>query len=261
MQAKEVQTYLQSMAGDWPYPTDTVDTFKAGDPTVEITGIAVGWMSYSWALEEAVRKNCNLFITHEPTLYDHHDKNPDVFRFEAANKKRHYIAEHGLVVLRCHDLWDRIPEIGIPDSWGAYLGFQNAVHGDDYIRIFDVGKKSALEIAQGVSAVLRQLGHERVQLIGPSDKQVRFVATGTGAITPFMRCLDEFQADMVICTDDGLWYWRDGALAIDAGVPLLVVNHAVSEEAGMVSLANHLRQIFPSIPIHHLPQRCMYQLV
>jgi hypothetical protein len=45
------------------------------------------------------------------------------------------------------------------------------------------------------------------------------------------------------------------------GIPVIVVNHAVSEEAGLMNLARHLSERYPAVPVHHVPQRCMYQLI
>ncbi len=47
MKARDLQSYLQSLNGGWVDPQKTVDTFKSGDPGAEVTGIAVGWMSYT----------------------------------------------------------------------------------------------------------------------------------------------------------------------------------------------------------------------
>ena len=49
--------------------------------------------------------------------------------------------------------------------------------------------------------------------------------------------------------------------AIDRDLPLLVVNHASAEEWGMRSLATYLKAQFPGLPIHHLPQGCLYRSV
>lgn len=261
MDGQDLQEYLQSLRGEWIYPEDTVDTFKSGNAGTEIHGIAVGWMSYTWALERGLELGCNVFVTHEPTFYDHYDNDPSIFRFSPAHDKRRFIENNDLVIIRCHDLWDLLPAIGIPDTWGSFLGFGPPIDANEYIRVYDAGGRSALEITRQVAGRVKPLGQEAVQFIGPMDKRVNRVCTGTGAITPMFTYIEEFDADMAICSDDGLWYWRDGAYAIDAGIPLLVINHAVSEEAGMISLANLLRSQFPNIPVHHIPQQCMFRLV
>ena len=53
-----------------------------------VKGIAVGWMSYFDSLRRAVALGCNLFVTHEPTYYDHLDADRSVFEFDIARAKK-----------------------------------------------------------------------------------------------------------------------------------------------------------------------------
>lgn len=261
MLARELREYLRSLDGGWVNWDNTVDTFKSGEPEREITGIAVGWMSYTWALKKALELGCNLFITHEPTYYNHHDKDESLFRYETARAKREFIERNELIILRCHDLWDQVSDIGIPDSWAKQLGFSNPIAGEGYYRVYDVSGRTALDVGKQVALLVKSLGQEAVQLIGPPEKAVSRVAIGTGAITPFMHFLDTYQVDIAICTDDGFSYWRDGGLAIDMEFPVILVNHPVGELNGMKLLAEHLQEKFPDIPVHYIPQECMYRLV
>ena len=76
--AGNVHEYLRSLGADWVNPNRTVDTFKAGGPEAVVKGIAVGWLSYFDSLRKAHELGCNLFITHEPTYYDHRDRDESV---------------------------------------------------------------------------------------------------------------------------------------------------------------------------------------
>jgi len=261
MKARELQSYLQSLNAGWVNPERTVDTFKSGELDDTISGIAVAWMSYTWALKKALELGCNLFITHEPTYYDHFDNDAERFSLPGVRDKQRFIKANRLIILRCHDLWDQMPGIGIPDSWAGLLGLGSPIDGQGYFRIYDVSDRTAAEVAGQVAARTRSFGQQAVQLIGPADKPVTRLGIGTGAITPFLSFIRDYGVDLAICTDDGLSYWRDGAYAIDMGIPLIVVHHAVSEEAGVINLARHLQARFPEVPVHHIPQRCMYQLV
>lgn len=258
---RDLLDYFQSLAGDWSYPEDTVDTLKSGHQNWIIKGIAVSWMSYSNALEQAFYLGCNVFVTHEPTFYDHYDTNLSILTIPSVRQKKEWIEEHAMAIYRCHDLWDRIPDIGITDSWGKFLGFSNPVVKEDYLRVYHVRPQPALTLARMIATRLNTLNQPGVQLIGPSDAIVQKVCIGTGAITPFIPCLQRFEIDIAICTDDGLEYWRDGAFAIDMRVPIIVVNHPVSEEAGVIRMAETLRAAFPQVPVFHIPQHCMFQLV
>jgi putative NIF3 family GTP cyclohydrolase 1 type 2 len=261
MQASQIYDYLHSLDTGWVDWDKTVDTFKAGEPAEEVSGIAVGWMSYTWALERAVALSCNLFITHEPTYYDHLDQSERMLRRAEVQRKKRFIEENRLIILRCHDLWDQMPGMGIPDSWGELLGLGEMVAGEEFYRVYDVSGKTARQVAQQVAAHTQDFGQPGVQLIGPGDKPVRRACIGTGAITPLLWCIDKFKADLAICTDDGFTYWRDGAYALDNDLPVIVVHHHVSEEAGLRQLAKHMQERFPDVPVQHIPQRCMYTLV
>jgi len=259
--AGEVYDYLRSLDGGWVNWEKTVDTFKAGSPETEVKGIAAAWMPYNYALEKALELGCNLFITHEPTYYNHRDNDPDIFRFPAVTDKREFIEENGLVIVRCHDVWDRYPEIGIPTGWGKLLELGKPIDGKGYYYVYDGEGRSAGSIARQIAERTAGHGQPGVQLIGPEDKLVNRIALGTGAITPMFHFIEKLEADMAICTDDGFVYWRDGAYAIDAGFPVAVVNHPVSEDYPMKLLADQLTERFPNIPVHHIPERCMYKLV
>lgn len=259
--AGEVHSYLKSLDGGWVDWKKTVDTFKSGSPEAEVKGIAVGWMSYTDALKKALELGCNLFITHEPTYYNHRDDDPDIFRFPAVKAKREFIESNGLVIIRCHDAWDQYPKIGIPTGWGKLLELGEPIDGAGYYYVYDGKGLTAGAVARQIAARTASLGQPGVQLIGPEDKRVNRIVLGTGAITPMFHFIEKLAADMAICVDDDFTYWRDGAYAIDAGFPVAVVNHPVSEEHGMKLLAGHLRKKFPQVPVHHIPQRCMYKLV
>ena len=88
---------------------------------------------------------------------------------------------------------------------------------------------------------------------------IRSVAIGTGAITPFRQMVQDLRTDLAVCTDDGFTFWRDGSLAVDMEYPVVVVNHPCAEEVGLQRLAEHLKAKFPQVPVHHIPQKCMFK--
>jgi hypothetical protein len=264
MKAQDVQDYLRSLNGGWVNVEKTVDQFKTGDPNAEVRGVAVGWMGYTWALRKALELGCNVFVTHEPTFYDNYkdDAKEGIPDMPGARAKWQFVQDSGLVIIRCHDLWDQMPGIGIPASWGEWLGLGQPIAGGDGIfRVYDAGGRTARDVARQVAAKTKAFGQDVVELAGPADRPVNRICIGTGAITPFWRMLKEYDADMAICADDGIWYWRDGGYAIDNDIPLLVVHHHVAEEAGLMNLAKRLMSAFPAVPVHHIPERCMYTTI
>jgi putative NIF3 family GTP cyclohydrolase 1 type 2 len=261
VKARQIEAHFRSLDGGWVDWNHTTDRFLAGDPGTEVTGVAVVWMGTRAALVEAIGLGCSLCIVHEPLYHGGQGEDETMLRFSGMREKRAWIEGSGLAVYRCHDLWDQCPEIGIPDSWARTLGLGQAALADGYVRVFDVRGETAGTLARRVAAATRELGQGAVELLGDPETSVSRLALGTGAITPFTRFVDAYGADMAICSDDGFTYWREGGVATDLGIPVVVVNHAVSELPGMESLARHLRERFPAVPVHYLSQRCMFTLV
>src|SRR5437762_144605 len=105
--AREVVARIQQQVGV-PWQSDTVDTFKAGDPDTPVTGIAVTMMATLDVLQRAAAAGDNLIITHEPTFFDHMDvadQLPEKDKDPVLTEKKLFISKHGLVIWRFHDHW------------------------------------------------------------------------------------------------------------------------------------------------------------
>lgn len=268
--AGDVHDYLRSFGEEWIDPKRTVDTFKAGDSKLVVKGIAVAWMSYFDSLRKAQELGCNLFITHEPTFYNHTDLDKSFFDFEIAREKKAFLEQSDMAVIRCHDVWDRVAEIGIRDAWATFLGLENEIlaraptapsGARPYCGVYEIEPTTAAEFGKRIAGKLAPLGQQAVQLVGPANKQIRTVAVGTGAATSFRHMFNDLKADLAVCSDDGFTFWRDGAMALDMGYPVVVVNHACSEEIGMQRMAEHLAEKYSNIPVRHIAQKCMFQTV
>ena len=81
----------------------TVDTFKTGDPESKLTGIAVCMFADMQMLKEAVNKNCNFIITHEPVFYNHLDETLAYSDDPVYLEKAKFINDNNLVIFRFHD--------------------------------------------------------------------------------------------------------------------------------------------------------------
>ena len=259
LRAREAHEHLRSV-GTWvDWEGRTCDGFKYGDPDTEVTGIAVGWQSLQSALEEAQAKGCNLFITHEPTFYNHMDDDAAAKATEPAQRKMAFLERTGMVVYRCHDVWDIFPELGIVDAWSEFLGLGKPIAQAKYYNLHRVPPTTVWELAQRIAFRLAPLGEQAVQLMGRKWQMVHRLAVGTGAITQ-VRSMVELGADVVLTTDDGTWLWRDGAWIADLGLPMIRVNHMAAEIPGLRKLADYLRGRFPGIPVHFVGPTCSYEI-
>lgn len=259
MKAIDLLTHMKQ-AGHFVDWSGSCDGFKAGDPQAEVQGIAVSWQS-SWpALREAHESGCNLFVTHEPTFYVHMDDDPSVFEYPHVKAKKDWLDATGMVIYRCHDVWDAIPEIGIVQAWARQLGF---VEKPACERLFYQAYRvdcTVREMAERIKERCSSIGQTSVEILGHPEKRIYSVALGTGAIT-HLQTMQEMGADCAIMTDDGFAYWSAGCFALDSDYPLIVVNHATAEEPGMATLAEYLERTFPGIPVRHIPRGCLFTTV
>ncbi len=123
--AQQIIERIQKEVGV-PWHAQTVDTFKAGDPTTPVTGVAVTMMATLDVLQRAAAKGDNLVITHEPTFYTHLDSITDLEKQGDAvlAAKEAFIKEHHMVVWRFHDHWHMRKPDGIQLGMTKALGWE-----------------------------------------------------------------------------------------------------------------------------------------
>jgi len=105
MNTNDLREHLLGHA-PWVDRSNPVDTIKAGDPQREIATVGVGWMATIENLRAAVELGCELFVTHEPTFWQPEAPEDKLRRVAPGTAKTELLEATGLVVLRCHDVWD-----------------------------------------------------------------------------------------------------------------------------------------------------------
>jgi len=257
---QDVLDYIRCV-GTWVDWDRTVDGLIVGSAEAEVREAAVAWIPSLAALREAVRLGCQLFITHEPTFYSHGDELGHMHEWPGADEKKRFIEENGLTVVRIHDTWDRMPEVGIPWSWAAFLGIEGTPsESRPYLNVYPVPETTLEELAGKVAARTALLGEPMVQVVGDPEMVVRRVGIGTGCgCSPLSY--RQMGADAGVVCDDGTAYWRDIQWAADRGLGIIRVNHGTSEEPGVAAMARHLGERFPDVQFHHIGQGCRFRLV
>jgi len=249
MKAKEIFDHFRGV-GKWVNWDKTCDQFLHGDPDVEVKGIVTAWTATNAVLTAAADKGLNLFITHEPAFYQGYEETRT--GAQLVSKKRRLLDERGITLMRCHDTWDRMPEVGIVDAWGALLGFEVEPRPvESFYKVCLLGDTTVEDTANRILEKVKPLGQNTILILGDGHKRVSRMAIGTGAIThlPSMYDLD---ADLILATDDGTSSWTGGLWALDLGIPLLIVNHATSEKPGMQAMTGYLRREFPGVTVEYL---------
>jgi putative NIF3 family GTP cyclohydrolase 1 type 2 len=264
MTARELNGWLRSL---YSVPEPSVDRVIVGDPETVVRGVAVLWMPTWAALREALAKGCNVVVAHEPTFFSHHDL--DAFENDAGqlspaalkamsgtrDEKRRWIEENGMVVIRCHDVLDRMPG-GVADALTEALGFDpaNFLVNEPYYRVLKLepGVRAG-ELAQKMATVFGQIGQPGVAFYGDPERVVKKLGLGTGyACDPFHFV--QLGADMCVTIDDRIKTWIETEWADDAGFPMIVIHHGTSEEWGVRRLQEIIAEKFPDLTVRLLPQ-------
>lgn len=269
--ASELQQYLVSLT---QLRRKTVDRIIIGDPETRVKKTGTCWMPDWKTCKKAVESGVNVLVAHEPTFYTHWDldeKKGDYFRamqftkqlyIEQVEKKKKWIIENGLVIIRNHDTMDTLKDVGIPFALGKFLGFNNSdiIASRTYYNVYKVNKQPASVIAAYIARKLLEIGQPGVAFYGDPDRPVTSVGVGTGCACDPMEFAD-LKPDVFIAIDDVVRTWTQTAYATDTGQPLIIINHGTSEEMGMRMLNQLIKQKFPGIETIHFNQGCTYQWI
>jgi len=260
MKASDLDTYLKSLA---PVSEKTVDRIIVGNPETEVAKIGTAWMPYWDTCRDAVAEGVNVLVVHEPTFYTHRDLDGEMLYPETIAEKKRWIEEAGLVIIRCHDVLDKIQTaFGIPFAFGRGLGFADTdiLRATTYYNVYRCESIPALEVARRIAQRVKTLGQPGVGFYGAAARIVESVGLGTGmACNPI-----EFaglKPDMFVVINDAIQTWTQGEFSRDTGLPLVVMDHGTSEEFGVKALRDHLATVFAQFEVIHFQQGCSYQWI
>jgi putative NIF3 family GTP cyclohydrolase 1 type 2 len=254
-----VDRIKQNSSGEWR--ADTVDTFKAGDPSTVVTGVVTTAMATMTVLRQAVQSGANLIITAEPSFYSKGDSaTPAAGRGGAAAApdpifaaKNDYIKSNKLVIWRFSDHWrQRTPDplaIGLTDALG-WSTFRTA----DNPALVNVPVTSLDNLVSDIKRKLNARGGMRV--VGDPQLKVQRIGLlpGTTAIQAALKLLP--QVDAIVAGEVREWesveYVRDKVTAGEKK-SLVLVGRVVSENAGMNECARWLKTLIPELPTKWIP--------
>ncbi len=256
--AREVIARIQQQVGV-PWQSDTVDTFKAGDPDVPVTGIAVTMMATFDVLQRAAAAGDNLIITHEPTFFDHLDKAdqlPEKDNDPVLAEKRLFIKQHGLVIWRFHDHWHARNPDGIEAGMVHALGWEKFQDAHNQY-LFDIPETPLEKLA---SDIKRQLGIHIVRVVGDPGLRVTKVAMAPGAagFANHAKALEMPGVQALVIGEAQEWetveYVADAA-SEGKQKSVIILSHIPSEQAGMEECTRWLKTFVTEVPIQFIPAR------
>jgi putative NIF3 family GTP cyclohydrolase 1 type 2 len=238
-----------------PWTEPTVDTFKDGDSTARVTGIAVTMMATFDVLQRAAAHGANLVITHEPTFYVHFDK-LDVLEAEhdaVTAAKRAFIREHGMVVVRMHDHWHRRRPEPMSADLARRLGWDRYRSNESEF-VYRLPETSLGELA---SDIRRRLPAPTLRVVGDPALRVSTLVLVPGA-AGFDRHRQALRQSVQVLVIGEAREWETVeyvADAISAGQKqaLIILGHIPSEQDGMEDFAHWLGTFVPEVPVTFVP--------
>jgi putative NIF3 family GTP cyclohydrolase 1 type 2 len=239
-----------------PWAQETVDTFKDGDPTMPVTGVAVTMMATFDVVRRAAAQGANLVITHEPTFYDHFDK-LDVLEEEkdaVTAAKRAFIRERRMVVLRMHDHWHRRRPEPTVQSLSRVLGWEQYWRRETEV-LFRIPETT---VAQLGATIRQRLRAPTLRVVGSPSLRVTNVAIVPGA-APFpmhRQALRLEDVEVLVIGEAREWETVEYVVdAITAGQKkaLIIIGHIPSEQVGMEEFARWLGTFVKEVPISFVP--------
>ena len=256
--AREVVIRIQARVGV-PWQTETVDTFKAGNPDEPVTGIALTMMATMDVLERAATSGKNLIITHEPTFYNHLDKLDVLAQKEqdpVLAAKLAFIADHHLVVWRFHDHWHRRTPDGIEAGMAHALGWEKQQDQENQY-LFAVPETTLESLAAELKKkldihVLRVVGDPRLKV-----KKVELVP-GASGFQQETLALERNYVDVLVTGEPREWetveYVAD-AVTQGKRKGLIILSHIPSEQAGMEECTRWLKSFVNEVPVEFVPAK------
>jgi putative NIF3 family GTP cyclohydrolase 1 type 2 len=254
--AREVVAEIQKQVGV-PWRTETVDTFKAGDPDTPVKGIAVTMMATMDVLQRASAKGLNFVITHEPTFYAHLDtpeglpENDPVWA-----EKRAFIAKHGMVVWRFHDHWHLREPDGIEAGMVHALGWEKFQSPENQF-LFVMPETTLQKLAQEVA---KKLDSPVVRVVGDPQMKVSKVGFSPGAagFQTQTHLLERDDVQVLMVGESAEWetveYAAD-AFTQKRDKALIVIGHIPSEQPGMEECTRWLKGFVKEVPVEFVPAK------
>jgi putative NIF3 family GTP cyclohydrolase 1 type 2 len=259
--AQEIVDRIRQKIGvEWK--TDTVDTFKAGDPATAVKGIVTTSIATIDVLKQVVKAGANLVITCEPTFYSKTDAaepasgrrgGPPPPPDPVFTAKNEFIKNNGLVIWRFSDHWRQRNPDPLADGLTDALGWSKFRTPGDAARV-TIPELTLAALASDLKKKLNARGGIRV--VGNPQLRVKKIGLLPGA-TPIQSALKLLpDVDTVIAGEVREWesveYARD---KVSAGEKksLILLGRIVSENPCMKVCAQWIKTIVPEVATTWIP--------
>jgi putative NIF3 family GTP cyclohydrolase 1 type 2 len=236
-----------------PFP-NTVDQLRSGSMEQEITGIVTTTFPTLEVIEKTARAGANFIVAHETPFYNNADETDWLQGDDAYRYKVDLLNQHKIAVWRFHDYWHAHKPDGIIMGTLTKLGWAEHFDPDNY-RVLTLPKP--VSIKSVVKLTKDRLGIDTVRLVGDAARNCRtiYLAFGYMDSKRQIAAIQQYKPDLILSGETREWETvervRDG-LRMGQPTALLVLSHAVSEEAGMEYAATWLQPKVPGVRVTHI---------
>jgi putative NIF3 family GTP cyclohydrolase 1 type 2 len=247
--SKIIETIIKNTGS--PVIPATVDVIKEGSPDTPVKGIVTTMFATMEVLKEAVSRNCNLIIVHEPLYYNHLDateqfKNDPVFK-----EKQRYIRDNKLVIWRFHDYIHSMKPDGVEIGMVSKLGWKSyTVNGT-----LDQFRLPETTLDDLVKSLKEKFPAYTFYIIGKKEMKLTNVRLAPGApgSSYHIELLEKDNVDVLIAGESPQWetyeYARD-AVSQGRKKAVIFLGHIASEESGMDYCSEWLKSFIKDIPVY-----------
>jgi putative NIF3 family GTP cyclohydrolase 1 type 2 len=241
----------------------TVDQLRSGSMEQEVTGIVTTMFPTLEVIEKTAKAGANFIIAHETPFYNNEDQTDwlqqdDVYRYKVELLNKHKIA-----VWRFHDYWHAHNPDGIAIGNLKKLGWDKYYDSNNR-RILTLPKPVSLKSI--VALTKEKLGISTVRVLGDLNQNISSIYLAFGYHDSKMQiaAIQKSKPDLILSGETREWETvervRDG-LFMGHKTSLLVLGHAVSEEAGMDYAVEWLQPKVPGIKITHIPSNSPFEFL
>ena len=249
--SKIIETIIRNTGS--PTIPNTVDVIKEGSPDTPVKGIITTMFATMEILKQAVSRNCNLIIVHEPLYYNHLDETKQFQKDPVFLEKQRYIRDHKLVIWRFHDYIHSMKPDGVEMGMVAKLGWKNyTVNGR--LDQFKLPETTLKELAENLKQTFPRYTFYIIGNPGMKLTNV-WMAAGAPGSTYHIELLEKDNVEVLLAGESPQWetyeYARD---AVNQGRKKAVIflGHVASEESGMDYCASWLKSFIKEIPVSYV---------
>ena len=241
----------------------SVDLLRFGSPDMIVTGIVTTTFPTIEVVNKAIKAGANMIISHEAPFYNIDDNAARLKDSDVVKYKTDLLTKNNIAIWRFHDSFHARKPDGI--TWGnlVRLGWE---------KYYDPAnpRMLTLPVATTLGAVIaltkKKLNAPQVRVLGDMSKPVKTVFLAFGAVMSAEQipAIQKQKPDLILAGEAREWETclrvQDG-LAMGLNTKLIVLGHAISEEAGMDYAATWLAPKVKGIKVTYIASGTPFQYV